>query len=229
MNILNKWAKLEISTKTDILALTAFILSVTGMLYQFSIFLRGDDIRFFTPQKITIIAEKLPNFVGDEFIKITADMSYVNQGRAGYNGIVIKERVTIMFDDENISYQWLNFETYTLVDSKLKNHFFNDANPFVVNGGSGVSHVTSFVPKGVDDNDTTNYISWGEFTEVILDEIDRINFTFATDIYDHSAEYASCYIQLNDHLKESLKKNKWMAAECRVDPKAKTGLFKFLH
>ncbi len=64
MNILNKWATLEISTKTAILALTAFILSVTGMLYQFSIFLRGDDIRFFTPQKITIIAEKLPNFVG---------------------------------------------------------------------------------------------------------------------------------------------------------------------
>jgi hypothetical protein len=48
-------AFLEISRRTDILALAAFLLSLSGVIYQGSMFVRGPVVTLYPPQHVLIL------------------------------------------------------------------------------------------------------------------------------------------------------------------------------
>jgi hypothetical protein len=209
--------RLEISRRTDILALAAFMISLGGITYQFYIFFEGADVKLFPPQKVSLSAYSLPNSAAGEIVVVNSAMSYVNRGRIGHNAIIKSESVTFKIGEEEYEQKWLNFESWDLKDSKLERKQKGDAYPVPVNAGSGESHSTSFSPVRMREANGNgrwkNFLPWDDFLEEIKGS-NKIEFEFEAEIYDEPTVRVTCWIELDDHFRGHLARNRWGQTEC---------------
>ena len=87
---------LLISRQTDIIAITAFLISIVGLTYQVTVFLSGPKLEFFPPEKILFCFDRND----DKTLMVNARVTYVNKGKIGHDAIIKKEIVKFKFNKD---------------------------------------------------------------------------------------------------------------------------------
>jgi hypothetical protein len=212
-------AFLEISRRTDILALAAFLISLSGILYQVSMFVRGPVVTLYPPQHVLIFADT-PAPGSEEIVRFNARMTYVNTGEVGHNVVVKKERLAFTLGDEKLLQEWESFTIPVPRGPELTWNKQDDAHPVPVNAKSSESHQTSFTPypvrgTGQDDNRRfAYYLSWDEFIKKLARQ-EKLELEWVAEIYGSSKVHrATCRIELDQHTRAHLAQKKWEAMAC---------------
>jgi hypothetical protein len=130
---------LRVDRKTEIIALAAFALSISGVLWQVANFARGAVVRLFPSDQVVIASTNAlgRSYSGTEnLLMFIATMSYVNEGDIGHNAVVRKERIEFSLGDRKAEHQWYEFVSSDVKDGKPEIKKDGDARPFAVNAGS---------------------------------------------------------------------------------------------
>ena len=214
---------IQIERKTDILALSAFLLSAGGIATQAGLFLyvfwRGPVVEMFPPERILIRAHDL-NRLEDTWVRIGSRMAYTNSGSVGYNTVLRKEIIKLEIDGKIYRQSWQSFETFDYVDDTLVSVKSEPANPIPVVAGSALAHDTYFFPfrEFCRQNDQScdewrNYLKFFDFIEEAR-KIDKIRFTLTAKMYGENDETTSCTILIDENVISQLEKRGWHAPSC---------------
>ena len=160
---------LEINRKTDVLAVTAFLISVVSLSYSFRLFLQGAEMVLFQPTSLIIAAANYTRDDGgangdDRYLVFITRFAYSNKGAVGYSGLVLGEYLDFRLskrgpnasrseESELLTHDWHAFVATTTKDgvfsvsSEMTPEFKSEAAPFVLAGGSSLSHETYFAAR----------------------------------------------------------------------------------
>ena len=153
---------------------------------------------------------------------VRAQMSYVNTGRYGYDGIITSEMVKLEVpkDQANGTTIELHWQSFILPGYRRdESPPLADIQPVVVDGSGAVSHYTEFHPRNVpclgcsDDERTKNYLSWQDLMKAI-DAADRLILTFVADQHNDQRLVAKCYMPINEKMRSYMRKHKIFTREC---------------
>jgi hypothetical protein len=197
---------LEVATKTDILALAAFLISLTTASYQLFSFLAGPQVIIAHPRQVLLYFSATADSP-DKQLNIISTLSYVNRANSGNNAVVLDERVKFSLGDTNYVYSWHEFVVTRFQESQLEWHLEGErrlmidgaqtAGPFVVNGGGATSHETLFAPRHSGE-----FIHYGvlaeEFMLALRGEALTIRFEFIADTLNDGQKIAACEILINE-------------------------------
>jgi hypothetical protein len=214
---------LQIDRKTEIIALAAFALSISGVLWQVMSFARGAIVRVFPSDQIVMTStDKLGRYYSSQenLLALIATMAYVNEGDVGHNAIVRREHIRFILPDRQVEHRWYQFVSSDLQEGKLTIKRESEARPFPVNAGSAISHETLFTAWEINCesgqkscNPVGNFVPWNEFVQT-LKNLRTITFTTGADIYSGKSISATCEVKLRDWEVEALENEQWFAAVC---------------
>jgi hypothetical protein len=214
---------LRIARKTEIIALVAFILSASGVIWQIIIYTRGAVVTLFPTDQIVLAAtDKLGrNYSGeDSLLALIATMSYVNDGEAGQNAIIRREYISFALGASNIEHRWYEFGSSDVENIAQTFKRDSEARPFPVAASSATSHETLFAPWEIDCSAATtpcnaakNFVKWSDFISAIKTN-PSITFTTQADVYPSKRIAATCTAQLRGWEIDILEKEKWLTAAC---------------
>ena len=215
-----KFRWIRIDKKTDIVALTAFLLALFATLFQVKDWLQGPEIEFYAPDRVVIYSYKQSN--GIPIIRIAAPMSYTNAASSQYSAAVRSESVTMMVGSLISKQDWISFGRLARDITGFSPQITADASPVPIPGGSAVSHSTLFGPFEVDcsapsaKNDckpNENYISVGSLS-VALGEAHEVKFEFLAKIYGFKALRQACSVNVTQAVIEQWAEGFWLIAPC---------------
>jgi hypothetical protein len=221
---------ISIKRTTDILALVAFILSIVGLLAQARDYLRGSNVVLFRSEQVTFGSSKALKVYfqnNDQFLLVTAIMSYVNDAPAGFNAAVGREYVRLYLDGKKYQYSAHQTVSTSSESSVLNVVKKDDSGPFAVNSGSAVSHEVLFEPHPVkcvrDDEDCAGSlpaIRWDEF-KLAVKKSPTIVVDLLADVYGKATLSVRCLITLNPNDLAAFDNNnqEWSAPDCGEEPK----------
>jgi hypothetical protein len=214
---------LQVGRKTEIIALVAFVLSVSGVLWQVYIYTRGAVVRLFPTEQIAITAtDVLSRSYTDResLLALIATMAYVNDGETGQNAIVRREYISMLLGQRNIEHRWYEFGSSDIENGTLKFKRDSEARPFPAVAASATSHETLFAPWEIDCTLVTqpcdtakNFVKWDDFLAAVKIN-PNINFTISAEIYPSKMLAATCAVRLRDWEIAALEKDKWLTATC---------------
>lgn len=215
---------LQIARRTEVLALVAFLLSVSGVLWQVFNYTRGAVVELFPADQIVITAtDKLGrNYKEqDNLVALIATMAYVNGGEVGHNAIIRREYITFSFGSgQFVEHRWYEFGSSDVQDGNFSYKREGEARPFPVNAGSAASHETLFAaweidcehePKGC--NPGKYFIKWDDFLKAVR-ATKRISITTRAEVYPSKIVRASCEVRLRDWELKILEDEQWLSATC---------------
>jgi hypothetical protein len=194
---------LQIARKTEFLALAAFVLSISGVLWQIMNFARGAVVRVFPSDQILMTStDKLGrNYSGQgNLLALTATMTYVNEGDVGHNAIIRRENIQFALPDRQVEHQWYQFVSSDIEDDKLSVKRVSEARPFPVNAGSAISHETLFTAWEIDCQSGQKSCN--------------LAFKTSSDIYSGSPVSATCEVRVRDWEIPILENEQWLVAVC---------------
>jgi hypothetical protein len=218
---------LQIARRTEILALVAFVLSVSGVLWQVFNYTRGAVVELFPTDQIVITAtDKLGrNYKGqDNLVALTATMAYVNGGDVGHNAIIRREYIAFSFGSrEVVEHRWYEFGSSDVQDGNFSFKREGEARPFPVNAGSAASHETLFAAWEIDCEHEPKgcypgkyFIKWDDFLNAVR-ATNRISITTRAEVYPSKIVRASCEVRLRDWEVKILENEQWLSATCTDD------------
>jgi len=202
---------IQIERKTDILAFAAFVISIGGLVSQAINLVKGPDILVENPRQILFKFHKYPD--GEEYLRISANMIYLNKGSPGYDDITKSEEARITIGNRVII---LVGQEY--IDSSDENGEFivtklSDADPVQIKSGSVVTHETYFSPWPNDTkNSSMNYIKLSEFI-LLLEDNDFVFVKIVASTYDGKVVETTCQLKTSQFL-QHIKSKKWSAPVC---------------
>src|ERR1700761_85111 len=168
---------LRVARKTEIIALVAFILSASGVIWQVILYTRGAVVTLFPSDQILLTATDAlgRNYAGEEsLLALVATMSYVNDGEAGQNAVIRREYISFSLGTSNIEHRWYEFGTSDVSNGALTFKPDSEARPFPVAASSAASHETLFAPWEIDCsaantacNEAKNFVKWSDFIKAI--------------------------------------------------------------
>lgn len=219
---------LEVDRKTDILALTSFLLSLIAILTQTYGHIRGPQVELYPPAIVTLTSY---NYGTKEspvlYLVVEASMTYTNKGQMGYNDVIRRETVSFIGPDKNeVLLSWHTFFDFsdTAPDDPDKLTYSNtrSAGPEVVAAGSAVSHETRFVPHNPDCRDPEsnackqdNYVALNDALIMHLKQQPRFEFRFSAELFGNDRpRVARCEILTNQIPVEDFKRRNWVALDC---------------
>lgn len=151
---------LEIANKTDILAFTAFVLSLISVVYQVGNFLLGPEIILADPRQVVLYFTPTPD-ADERHLTFISALAYVNRGNAGNNGVVMEERIGFSMNGKDYIFTWHGFVLMTsqpmLIASnesdkrRIRIKEIKTAGPFVIPGSGAEAHETRFAARFEND------------------------------------------------------------------------------
>jgi hypothetical protein len=214
---------LKVARKTEILALAAFMISISGILWQLLNYARGPVISLFPSDQVTMTAaNKLGrNYAGqDNLLALIATMAFVNEGDTGKNGVIRREYIGFDLGNRHIEHRWYEFGSSDVQDGNITFKRTGEASPLPVTAGSAISHETLFAawendcenaPAGCDPGG--NFVKWDDFLKAIKTN-NRLVISTSADIYPSKRLTASCVVRLRDWEIAILEKEQWLTATC---------------
>lgn len=214
---------LEIGRKTEILALAAFLLSVSGVVWQVNNYMRGAVIRLFPSEQVTLSSSR---YLGRDYpgepdqLRLIATLSYVNEGDAGQNGTIRGERIRFAFGGRTYEHRGYQFVSSDVENGKPVARREGEARPFPVTAGSSLSHETLFTPWEVECPPQANdckpaleFLEWDAFIEAVA-RSRYVDVATVAQILGGKPIEAHCRIGLRDWEIQVLRKEKWLTAVC---------------
>lgn len=193
----------KIGKEIDPVAVVALLIAVVTAVSQLYDHLVGANLKLFTPAQVEL--RKSAN--GPWFV-VHAQMSYVNTGGAGYNGVIEKEYVKLAIPakkektTKEIELAWQSFVTSDPGKDEIRTD--KDAHVTIVNGASASSHQTAFYPRSVNCNNTKcnrypNHIKVTEFLDRMRrDSVKELEFTFYAKVYGETEPLSvSCTVKVD--------------------------------
>ncbi|MBV8771720.1 MAG: hypothetical protein JO166_05225 [Deltaproteobacteria bacterium] len=218
---------IHIARKTDILALTAFLISLGGILLQIRGCLRGPVIRIFAPPQIVILKDSKSFPSGRNPVRFAALVAYVNDGDTGYNATIRRELLHYQLAGTPYTQIWQQF-TASDVDpgGKINMHPQGVALPIVINAGGSASHETYFTPLPVQvskdhneekEDEWKNFLEWKKFLND-LEKAKSLTIEIEAQVYDHKSAFTRCTIDINQDVITRLRNIEWYAPTCWESP-----------
>lgn len=139
-----KFFGIEIEKKTDFLAFAAFLISVTGIIYQVIVFFRGADVNLIPPEQVVL---RTYSYYDEEekYLAFIVPLAYVNTGHLGYNAIIKKEKIKFIIKGNEYEHQWQYFIFTHPEKTNLLSENKEPAHPFALMAGGAKAHETFFV------------------------------------------------------------------------------------
>lgn len=210
-----KFLGLEIDTKTNLISLVAFLLSVTGIIGQIYFFLQGPRVALQPPEQVVFYSD-LSADGATSYVKIAARMAYVNTGQAGFNDAVKKEAATLIVANRPHYFYWKKYISSDSEGAKFIANKKGDALPVPVNAGSVEAHETSFspLPNPLDDKRyAENFIEFSKFKEEAGAE-KEVTILFSYETFSGGRGEVKCVVPINDAFRSYIQ-NGWIAPGCR--------------
>lgn len=214
---------LRVGRKTEVIALVAFVLSVSGVLWQVFNFARGPVVQLFPPDLVVFTSSnKLGrNYTDQEnFLLVIATMAYTNEGDVGHNATIRREYAEISFGNRTVQHRWYEFGSSDIKDKQLDFTRDSEARPFPLNAGSATSHETLFTAWAVscEDADTkcnprSNFANWDEFMRAVKSN-GKVLITIRALTAASKIATASCEVKLRAWETDLLEREQWVTVPC---------------
>jgi hypothetical protein len=210
---------LVVVRKTDLLAATAFLLSVVAIIYQFYEFVRGANPQIFHPDTMYIYFDRYAN--GTTNTRFAGQISVTNTGGPGRSAVVRELAVKVAVGSRNFEQRWLSFGLVTRNDTRLAITPKEAAHALVVDGGSAASQLVTFAPhvrecatKSNLCSATENYVSDIGFLQELRQGA-KVSFKFLATVFGSKRTLESeCSVLITEDFMETLAENDWYAASC---------------
>jgi hypothetical protein len=209
---------LELDRKTDILALAAFVLSISGLTYQGILAIKKPDILQFPPDQIVFYPDKSS---GVDYLQVGAQLAYVNNGKGDRNAVLKAERMFFDLGGKSYEFKWQNFESYSSEGETLKRGEPKPALPAVIKSGEGASHETHFAPRTFhiatqsDERRYKNFLRWDNFVSEI-EKVTELDLRIVSEFYGLEDKETRVYVEINPGVIYALKTNGWSAPSAWV-------------
>ena len=206
--------RLQISRKTDVIALAAFLIALGGVAYQISGYIKGVEITGVNLKQVRLHALNRDN--GSD-IRVVASLAYINTGQAGHNGVIIDEKLdfTLSIDGQTSRYSYESLENAkTIYDENEPLRLIlvdrSTAGPFVVNAGSAHTHETVF--GWVAENEPFYFSHFEKYLSDLVSSNSsisaRLELFFQTEVLGEDGVIVECkseigineYIRMMKHL-----------------------------
>lgn len=206
-----KFLGIEVERKTDILALAAFIISIGSIVAQTINLVKGPEVVLENPKQILFKSEAYPD--GIEYLRISANLVYLNTGSPGYDDITKNEEAYIKVGGKTFMLVAQEYVDSTYDNGEFKVKKLSDADPVQVKSGSVISHETYFAPwpSGAKD-ESKNYVSFSSFLE-LLEKYDYVFVNIKSGTYEGAKLEAECKLKVSQFL-HHLESKKWSAPVC---------------
>ena len=213
---------LVVVRRTDLLAATAFALSLSTIIYQLWLFVRGANPVIYHPDTLYVFFDKYAN--GVTATRVAGQLSFTNDGDVGHNAIVRDVAATVKVGGRSIEEYWLSFAALTRRDTELVFDIKETAHPIVVNGGGASSYMVTFSPrvkdcavssqKGEVCDQAADFVSDVDFLN-LLSQQKTMTITFTAAVFDTRRPLkAECSTSITEDMIRTLAKNDWYAARC---------------
>jgi len=211
---------IEIDRKTDIIALSAFVLALLSGASQLLAWTVGPQIAFVGPDRVALYADVAPN--GDQIIRIAAPLTFVNSAQPAYSAVLVKETARMTIGDMTSFQIWNAFGQLGRGPSgSLTVKSTAIATPQPIAGQSAVSHMTLFTPIAVrckpDDQGcrpVQDYVAPAQLADHIKPGAE-IRFDFEGETFDHGVERYSCKILVSQSFAARFKRELSGYATCQ--------------
>ena len=202
---------IEVERKTDILALAAFVISISSIFAQTINLLQGPDVVLENPKQILFKSEAYSD--GVEYLRISANLVYLNKGSPGYDDIIKGEEAFVRIGDVTFSLAAQDYVKSTNNNEVLTIEIISAADPVQVKSGGIESHETYFAPWPCGEhNESKNYISFSTFLSLIKNQ-DYIFVTVRSSTYDGEKLKTVCKLKVSQFI-HHLESKKWSAPMC---------------
>lgn len=208
-----------IVTKADLLAATAFLLSLGTLLYQASVWMQGSRPRLFRPDVVYIFFDQYAN--NRTVTRFAGQLSFLNDAPPDNDAIV--ERVELVVTAGNVTFRepWLNVATVKRAEKQFLINSKDAAHPFIVRSGTANSDMYSFAPQdrtcGTDDRSCqadSDFLDDVAFL-TLLGKAKNIELTFEVHyLGSDDVQKVECAIPVSPGLMTYLAENSWFAARC---------------
>ena len=214
---------IELERRTDLVAVTAFLLSIlaAGVSASYLVygFIKGAKVdMFFVYDQVLIIKEPLNN---KDYVAISETVAFNNSGEIGYNMAVKKVTLTLKFSDNSeYKLRWHEFVTFIKKENdQLEKGPAEPAVPLQITAGNVLSKDIYFIPfrkrceDGKDNCKEWDYLTWEDFLKK-LKIGKKIDFTITAEPLDDDVLNSSCTVNIDENLINKLKKNGWQSPSC---------------
>ncbi len=201
---------LLIERRSDLLAATAFLLSVFTILLNIFFYSRGASIQMIPPKFVTLAFEEYPD--GVKYLVVDVALGYVNTAAVGYSGIVVDEYADVRVGKKRYCLSTYSFRdaSATRIDpARDRLPPLGLAHPTVVPGNSGVLRFISLGPvpgersicEAPDTSADSSYVDRPDFlialSSAIGDRSDEeseavLDISIFADFYDESKKGVVC-------------------------------------
>lgn len=208
---------IEIARKTDILAAAAFVISITGLVYQLYGFATAPKIVQFPPEQLLFFPEKSGN---GYYVHAGAQVGYVNKGREGKTAVVKLQRMIFVLEGKTYELKWQFFDMFSNAGSQLlRSDKPEPAVPIVVKAGEAVTKETHFAPRTLpvvsqaDLNPYKNFLPWDQFVSELA-KLKELDVRIVSEFYGLSDKETKVFFRVTPGLITALKTDKWDAPSC---------------
>jgi hypothetical protein len=219
-----RMALIQLDRKTNILALTSFLLSLLAIGHQVFDYFAGAKVELFPPSVVTLTKHDYrTNGKEDFYFIIEAPMTYANRGQVGYNDVVKRE--TVRFTGPNGKevvlaglYYFNSIEKEGSPDELVYTEQ-RGASPVLIPARSGISHETRFVSfnvncGGIAECERQHFIHFDEALN-FLGKQEKLELQFAAELISGSEpKVARCTLKLTQLGVSELKRKGWVALQC---------------
>ena len=215
-----KLSWIRVDRKTDIVALTAFMLALFATILQIKDWVKGSEIELYSPDRVVLYNYKQSN--GIPIVRIAAPMSYTNAASSEYPSAVRSEAVTMKIGDLTSRQEWISFARLARNENGFDAQINSDASPLPIPGGGAISHSTLFGPFEADCSQSRindkcrsneNYISIKAMSAAVGDA-DEIRLDFEAHVLGSKTLKQACVVKITQAVTEQWAENNWLIASC---------------
>ncbi|QQE91099.1 hypothetical protein [Azotobacter chroococcum] len=210
-----KFLCLEIERKTDIVAITALLLSMAGILYQLFNLVRGPEVTLAKPRQVVVYMYAVPDDPNKLYLALISTVVYVNSGQQGNNAVVTEESISFDLANKKYTYIWDKFvSTAQPIGSKgVQISQERTATPFVVPAGGAEAHETFFGPRFGQD-----FIDKDEFVQALesfrTGEKHLFKFTIRSKTLNDGDKIEICKALITTRYVDNILKHNNIALNC---------------
>jgi hypothetical protein len=217
-----------ISKKIELLALAAFSIALSTLIFQIKGCMQGPEVVLFPPDQIFILKDESYSDCKPR-VRFGATMVYVNNGQLGNNGIIQIESIKFSIGNKKYQHNWDKFAEFNGSPGSIQINNIETAKPFTVSSGDSKSHQTFFIawPKRCTEKDPQpcnvleNHAYWDDFISELKTRVKKGEtkylFEFETSVYNESPVRTSCIIQIDNNIIGAIEIHKQYSPTCFSD------------
>lgn len=205
---------IEIESKTDILAASAFVLSLGGLIAQGAIILKGPRISMEGPRQIAIYVKDYGG--GESYLAIASTASYVNTGSPSFSDILKSESAELQVEGRVIDFISDDYVDLDADSGKLVISRQSSWKPIRLSSGDATTITTSFIPMPGKDGISSSFVTMDEFLSSIqkLGPSGSILFRLKSSTFHGQGIVYSCKLRIGDFW-AGLSSRGWSSPLCR--------------